>query len=402
MKLYVSPSARAERPCLLLALWPNGRKRLGVNWLSCGHNVLSFEGDGPVAKAFEVFAKAFANAYGIAAWAVVSSFDLKVVSKYGANSRYKLKPNELKCKMLESFLPLGGYDEIKDLVFDRFEKGTPVSDAITREAIRADEALYAADESTVGWGYIPSLLEFTAINFCFDQGFRELYSRALLEDGFKGDSSRLWRGIDRISTAFENSDRDVSEVTELIEYQREVSSQLLLSSLLGPMDFAQQLGYMAEGTLPPSRRREGVDGQEKQSPQLQPIVPIGINPWDYLTDGAPTILSYEHAARIGRDEKWCKEGGCISIVVTPLEASRTHCTIMFDGAAWTVSDCGSLNGTLVVSPSGMRRLLSDETANISGGDIICIAPDKPDSSYDSDCFCWAPGLRGVCFRFEGR
>lgn len=356
-----------------------------------------------MAKAFGILVKTFGKQYGVAAWSVVGTFDLNVTNKFRANSIYKTGVAEVRHKMLSSFSEICQRSSIEELVQSRVrESGTAVSDAILREAVRAEEAFWENDELETGWGEERSLWDSCAISFCFGDEFRSQFSRALREDGLQGDSSRLWSGIDRVASSLDDEGQEGSEQDGLVRCQQDIMASLVLASLLGAEDFSQIIGYEVEGTLPPIVRKQVAECGAKCCCRLQPIVPTGISPWNYLTGwGEAIALSRNAVARVGRDERWCKEDGFVPVMVACKETSGKHCEIAFGNSAWAVTDLESTNGTLVIHPNGTKRFVSNESVELSMGDIICVAPCSLDATtYDEENLYWAPGREGVCFRFE--
>lgn len=358
-----------------------------------------------MAKAFELFAKRFSRAYGVAAWRVTGSYDQSVEGKDAAGRRYRGSVGKLRASMIESFAASAAFEDIDDLVRSRTEEGSPVADAIAREALRADEQLAMLDREAASCDFeAAGPWDVIGLRFALDDAFRAEFGQALRADGFEGDARGLWQGVDRIAKSLGDGAAagcGPSDYGELVRCQREMTQALVLATLEGPRDYAQLAGHDADETpsIPVARLR-AMASASKRRMRLQRVFPTGPNPWDYATSPRDSWELTQAGARIGRDELWCGEGPFAPLPIVARGVSRQHCEIRRQGTRWLLRDLMSFNGTLLVRPDGRRTLLSDSEEEIRPGDILCLAPRKVSAGYEASCFSWGLGTDEVCLRLE--
>lgn len=375
-----------------------------------------------MAEAFTLFAKTFARSFGIAAWRVAASYDQDIIrvdeqginvdnSKKAAGRRYSHNPSKLGAGMQKSF-SVRPYATLADLVSDRTRSSSEVAHAIERDALRTDEELRRVDEVTTGWGDATPLSpwEVSGLHFCFESKFRSEFDQALYNDGFRGNAQLLWSGIDRVAESLGEDDEEVHpianpsqwQIEELGRCEQEIVASMVLASLLGPKDYSQNMGHEAEATLmagaSPSKER----CEPSRTAFLRPVIPVGLEPWDYVFDDvAPFCINAGETARIGRVEKEPDRTGNLAFVAPSPCVSKEHCELTWqDESSLKIRDLGSLNGTLVINPSGRRALLFDEQTVLKHGSIICLAPCKTDSEYREDSYSWELRVSGTCYRLE--
>lgn len=374
-----------------------------------------------MARTFELFVKRFAVRFGVAAWRVAASYDQQIVredecglnegaSADAAGRRYRGSVESLRRSMLRSFSTSHGYESVQQLVIDRTRQGSAISVALDQDAIRTNDALIEQDKVHTGWGEVESgsPWNLSALRFCFDHDFRVDFESALIRDGFEGDARLLWAGVDRTADSLGSSDVSCSDsddleraqIAELTRCERDIVAAMVIASLFGPSDYAQFLGHGTGKT--PSLEGDGrVARAVKPEAVLRQIIPVGSEPWDYLTmDGPCFKIPCEGRARIGRDVPWCVGGGCVGITSLSKWASKRHCEIFQEKGEWHIRDMGSTNKTLVVMPTGDRAILSGDSFILRRGCIICVAPSRRVSEYGEDIFEWRLGSADECYRFE--
>lgn len=375
-----------------------------------------------MAKAFEMFVKELGKASGVAAWRIAASYDRDILrvdkggvnadnSKKAASRRYRRAPAELAGAMLESFSSKR-YGALPDLVKDRTSRDSEVANAINRDAERTDELLREVDDTSIGQGdeRLVSPWEVSSVRFCFDEGFRGEFSRAMREDGFEEAPQSLWGGIDGIAESLGGDGAEMPpgidlarwQIEELALCEREVVISMVLASLLGPRNYAQELGHSACDT-PPIRWRAAENGAGLPGiVTLRPVVPVGFEPWDFIwDDGKSFQLERGSRAWIGRDEGLRDLKGCSAFVVPTACVSRKHCELTWDAdGGLLIRDAGATNGTLIIDPNGERSMLFEEEASLRHGSIICLTPRRTGSDYGGESFVWGLGMAGECYRVE--
>lgn len=381
-----------------------------------------------MAKAFELFIKKLHDHCGRPAWELAGSYDCDIIrpdrtgrgvsadaSVDAAGRRYRASVQVLRDGMRKSFLPEREYRTVQELVIDRTEAGSPISEALVQDGMRTNEELRAIDESNAGWGSESDLSPWriSALGFCFDSEFRDDFANALKEDQFQNDVRPLWAGIDRIADSpdiaesgfFDDADRHRAEVAELLRRERQIVESMLLASLFGPADFSQFLGYELERTPPIKFGSEkGRDSYSvSNSIRLVPIIPVGQRPWEYVTGSGPSFdVPAGGRARIGKYGPWCVSGSSVGITLSLEHASARHCEILYRDEGWVLRDVGSTNKTMVIRPSGDKIVLFDSEAAIHLGDVLCVLPCETKSEYGEESYHWMLGPDSGCYRVEVR
>lgn len=361
-----------------------------------------------MARAFGLVEDRFCELYGVKEPRFLASYVpgvLSVADSAGKASRLKNKSSagELMSAMVASFSESAGYLDLLDLVYDRTSRGSEVAGAIFNRAEELDRRCDELQTSGIYDDPNDEVLPRSMVGVANDPLFREALDGALREDGFRGDPALLWESVDRLIDDVVGRAGSLG-VMDLVseKVQAQLLTLLLVSSLEGPADRAERLGYSPQGTVSPMGG--GGSPCRPAGLRLVPVEPSGPNPWDYRTlERDAVVVETWQTARFGRSDEWCAEGPSLHIPTTGEDISKRHCQLSWCDGDWVLADCGSLNGTLIVRPDGRRSLVADgdnTPVPVFPGDIICVSPARVGTTYLAESFTWQVGRDGNVFRLE--